>query len=267
MRVSYLQASFVFLAIAVFAPGAATAQVNNQCETFYCTAYASYDSASYTISGYLEYYDDTEDVNLGIDAYFNGTYIGSADGVDDVYCDFSGLGPTSNGTWGVIGYVWYNEGEDVDDGSIGYDVLVMRIPTGETNAATDPAPAGYVGSAFDVTLTPSTFSFDGYQVSEAFNSSASDTCSSLFGLGQPLGNPQPSSYTVTSNMYGDTIAVPSAWVNDYQAHLGAGQSCNWSTTQTVSYNGTQYIQNTVAVTITSNTACATRAGSKGVGCP
>jgi hypothetical protein len=120
---------------------------------------------------------------------------------------------------------------------------------------------------FNVTLAPAGFDCDGYSVSEAFNSPATDTCFNMFHLGQALGNPRASNQAVSGDEYGDTVAVPNLWVSDYQAALGPGQSCGWSTTQTVMYNGTQYIQNAVGVTITSATACATRAGTNGTGCP
>jgi hypothetical protein len=90
-----LQARLLFLAFAAFAPLAANAQISDNCETYYCTAYATYNTGNNTISGYLEYYDDTEDVNLGIDVYVGSAYLGSDDGVDDVEYDITAFNRTA----------------------------------------------------------------------------------------------------------------------------------------------------------------------------
>lgn len=254
--------------LAIAGPVVAHAQLYLDCFTFWCTAYASYSGGSTgTINGYVEYYDDSEDVYVGVDVYLAGDYYGSNEGYDDVTVDITNVAPTHNGSWDAVGEPWFDSGDgEESDGEVTYYFTVVKIPSGEVNSAVaGGVPAGYVGSRFDVSLTPAGYPFDGYTISEAFNSSATDTCASTYHVGSPVGNPSPSSVTVAGG-YGDTVAMPSAWVTDYQAVLPAGQSCRWYTTQSVSYNGVQYIQNTVQVLITSTTSCASRAGTNGAGC-
>lgn len=267
MKANIFGGFLLLAALVTFAP-LAHAQVSDNCEVYYCTAYAAYSGSTNVISGYVEYYDDTEEVDLGIDVYMDDEYLGDTTGVDDIEYDISSFNPTSDGTWDIIGYPWYDDGEQEDDGSITYSVQVVRIPTGETNAAKSAAESPDTGSYFNVYLTPSGWDFDGYNVSEAFNGSATDTCCTMFHVATPLGNPTPGSpQTVAGNNYTDEVAVPTMWVSAYQGVMTSGQSCYWSTPQSMSYNSTQYIPpNTIKVNVTPSNACATRAGTNGVGC-
>jgi hypothetical protein len=222
------------------------AQESDNCEVYYCTSYAEWDSGSGTVSGYAEYFDDSEDFYIGITACVNSPTSGYNNCVSNDGWDYAEAETDSsvnaNGQWGVMGLpYYYTDGPGSyyeDDGDTEYDVAVIEQPTGETASAYATIDAG---EQFMVTLQPTTFSFDAYQVAESL-SSLTDGCYETYGIIAISGIISGSPKYPSGNNYPDNIYSTDTYIHDYEtATNGNNGNCSWSVFQSLTYaGGSQY---------------------------
>ena len=251
MKVRILRATLLVAILVMFVPGTAHAQESDNCENFYCTAYAMYSSGS--ITGYVQYYDDSEDWYLGVDAYVwdqlgNETWCNSDEEYDTAtaYCSYP---PGSNGVWDLVGYPWYSlEGDEVGDGAVYYDVGVMNMPSGEISVV---GPLASVGDVFYATLQPTSFNFDAYQAAEYIGSTTDGCYNTYHRTSQPVSGSAAPPFNLSNNQYQDTVASPPSYVAAYEDATNQYQSsCGWSAYQQMSYNsGPPYVSRYLTQTI------------------
>lgn len=276
MKVHILRAALFAAIIVMLAPFAAHAQETNDCEVYYCSAWGYLSGGQ--VSGYAEYYDDTEDVLLGIETCVVDPYGNNYGCTDDAEYDDAIADATytanSNGAWLIIGWPWYDDesgdgGGSGDDGPVYYEVDVLEVPTSETttwNMSLTGDPG--IGEQFAVQLNPTTFNFDGYTLTESF-SSPYDWCFLDWGVGVSgavhITGISAGMATVSgANVFGDRIYAPANWV-DYYTPLVYPTYCGVTTNQSMfmPYSMYAYVLNSIEIDVYSYQTCSSRAGVAG----
>jgi hypothetical protein len=261
MNLCIVRTAFLVVGVTVLAPFTAHAQ-GAYCELFYCTAYGVWNSGQ--ITGYVEYWDDTEGWDLSVDAYAqdpDGVQFSCEDCSAETYDDVTAYvtyNTGMNGVWSIVGYPYFNiEGQWIEDGWVDYDIGVFAQPTGETINPYMPT-TDVVGEYFINYLKPSYYDFDGSNVSETFSGSPTDTCYANYrkhDSGPGAYTPAAGGGPVAGNNYLDEVGAGSNWVSYYQAQLaGTTYSCQWSISQNVYYDASPlaFAQNTIGSGVTAN---------------
>ena len=167
-----------------------------------------------------------------------------------------------NGNVWITGYPWYEDGGDFYDGSTYNFVGVLRMPTGESMSSHSIISGGVI---FYLTLLPTSFNFDGYDIQEGLGG-FSETCHPEYTAGPTLIAPTPAGpgAVTGASAYQDTIQTSYFYLHTYFLQVQAGNiaNCGWNVYQSMSYDGTDYIDGQpIGQGINSSDANTYRAGT------